>query len=85
MASLAEFVLNLALNPQAAANFRSSVANAQAAMNAAGLSQPQKTALLSGDANKITQAIESEINALADDKGTRIMIQASLPPLSVNP
>lgn len=65
-ASIADYLLRLARDPQAAALHRSSDDAAHSAMDAAGLSAEQKETVLSRDADRISAAIRAELQGSGD-------------------
>ena len=63
--SLVDYVLRLSRDPDEVAKFRSSREAAKAAMLAADLSDDHQDALLSGDPERISQALSAELGDVA--------------------
>ncbi len=63
MASLAQYLLQLAQNLEESEAFRSSHESARASMTKAGLSQEQQEIALSRDPDRIAGAVQAELHA----------------------
>lgn len=63
MASLAQYLLHLAQNPEESEAFRSSHESARASMTKAGLSKEQQEIALSRDSDRIAGAVQAELHA----------------------
>lgn len=63
MALIAEYLLLLARDPDAARNHRSSTDAARAQMTSFGLSQPQQDAIATNDPDTIANAVRAELPA----------------------
>ena len=63
MASLAQYLLNLAQHPEESEAFRRSHDGARAAMTKAGLTKDQQDIALSADPERIANAVQAELHA----------------------
>jgi hypothetical protein len=74
MASIADYLLALARDPAAATKHRASDDDARKAMTSAGLSAEQQAAILSGDSDRISKAIQAEFPDNSEGKAWPVLM-----------
>ncbi len=81
MATIHEYVLLLAKDPDEADRFRASIHSARSTMSGFGLSKKEQDVLLSGNAEEISQAIQGEFNIVDRPRpNTQCMVKIAIPP-----